>query len=65
MNRWYKKDPTPVRRLTNNLQNPTRFARFSIESRCSQVFTTARGFRRKKKHVKKKESLFWQTVYFL
>ena len=33
MNRWYKKDPTPVRRLTNTLQNPTRFARFSIETR--------------------------------
>ena len=31
LNRWYKKDPTPVRRLTNTLQNPTRFARFSIE----------------------------------
>ena len=29
-----------------------------LVSRCSQVFTTARGFRRKKKHVKKKESLF-------
>ena len=32
LNRWYKKDPTPVRRLTNTLQNPTRFARFSIET---------------------------------
>ena len=38
LNRWYKKDPTPVRRLTNTLQNPTRFARFSIEVEASEVY---------------------------